>query len=187
MRSAGVCDEHTEIRESFFFFFKCTTHWVARGSSPRLFISMSEGGNAHMRSHMQRGPCEIQRSRKETQRGKHSWLPLSLLTPAVGCNLHSNRTWQHCAELIFEVVIFNTPFLSLFTAVSCGKCIPPPCVSQKRHLCSSDVINLITEGNQSASNRAKNKKQKTKNKTKQKKQELTDVVVSHLPAASDPV
>lgn len=67
---------------------------------------------------------------KQTQRGKHSWLPLSLLTPAVRFNLHSNKTWQHCAELIFEVVIFNTRFLYLFTAVFCENafvcvCLPP--------------------------------------------------------------
>ena len=117
---------HGDQRKFFFFFFKCTTHWVARGSSPRLFISMSEGGNAHMRSHMQRGPCEIQRSRKETQRGKHSWLPLSLLTPAVGCNLPCKRNWQHGAFFFFLVLFFNTPFPPLFTAVSWGKCIPPP-------------------------------------------------------------
>lgn len=56
-----------------------------------------------------RGPMEDKQQQEKTRRGKHSWLPLSLLTPAVGCNLHSNRTWKHCAELIFEVVIFNNP------------------------------------------------------------------------------
>lgn len=75
--------------------------------------------HTHVLTHAARTMQDTE-EQKETQRGKHSWLPLSLLTPAVGCNLHSNKTWQHCAELIFEVVIFSTPFLSLFTAVFCG-------------------------------------------------------------------
>lgn len=99
---SGVCSEHTEFIES----------WKSAHTGLILFISVSEV-ETHRCWHIQQGRCMIQRSRKR-HRGKHSWLPLSLLTPAVGCNLHSNRTWKHCAELIFEVVIFNTPVLSLF-------------------------------------------------------------------------
>ena len=58
--------------------------------------------------------------RRKIQRGKHSWLPLPLLTPAVRCNLHSNKTWQHCSELIFEVVILNFP---LFYCSVTWKCM----------------------------------------------------------------
>lgn len=87
---------------------------------------MAYGGrNNHMGWHKRRRPYKTQ---KETQRGKHSWLPLLLLTPAVGCNLHSNKTWQRCAELIFEVVIFNTPFLSLFFSFAAVGCRNAFCI-----------------------------------------------------------
>lgn len=70
--------------------------------------------DTHVLEGVKRG-TEDKQQQEKTRRGKHSWLPLSLLTPAVGCNLHSNRTWKHCAELIFEVVIFNNPpLLSIF-------------------------------------------------------------------------
>lgn len=78
-----------------------------------LFMRASKA-ETHMCSRVWGGATEDKQQQEKTQRGKHSWLPLPLLTPAVGCNLHSNRTWKHCAELIFEVVIFNNPPLHFF-------------------------------------------------------------------------
>lgn len=98
------------------------SHWCdfveSLFTAPPIYIGpvyvRVRGRDTRVLKAMRRGPTEDKQQQEKTRRGKHSWLPLSLLTPAVGCNLHSNRTWKHCAELIFEVVIFNNPPSLLF-------------------------------------------------------------------------
>lgn len=142
---AGICNGPTEFTESLKSAKRVST--FTRGS--RLILLACLRWKHDVLTHAMRTMYDRE-DQKKTQSGKHSWLPLLLLTPAVGCDLHSNRTWKHCAELIFEVVIFNTPFLSLFYCSILWKCfshcfsqlLPSMCISTIEHLplLSSDVI-----------------------------------------------